>query len=482
MKQLADSGLFVQRGMIGGQWLPAQSGRAIAVNNPATGDWLGSVPDMGRSETAQAIDAAAKAFPAWSAASAKERSALLRRWYELMMLAQDDLARIMTLEQGKPLAEARGEIAYGASYIEWFAEQARRINGDVIPAAQRDRRIVVLRQPIGVCAAITPWNFPNAMLARKLAPALAAGCTMVVKPAEQTPFSALAMGVLAERAGIPPGVINIVTGNAVEIAAALSDEPTVRALSFTGSTEVGRKLMRQSADTLKKLSLELGGNAPFIVFDDAKLDAAVEGAMAAKFRNNGQTCVCANRIFVHERLHDAFCDRLAARIRALRVGNGLEPGVDVGPLIDERAVTKVEQHIADALAQGATLLAGGQRLAGNFFQPTLLAGVTPAMQVAREETFGPVAPVIRFSDDDEVIGMANDTEYGLASYFYTQNLARGWRVAERLEYGIVGVNTGLISTAEAPFGGVKQSGFGREGSHYGIDEYIELKYLCFALD
>lgn len=461
--------------------MPALSGQTIEVINPATGTKIGSIPKMGASETALAIDAAARAFPAWSASSAKERSMVLRRWYELMMHAQDDLARIMTLEQGKPLAESRSEIAYGASFIEWFSEQARRDNGDIIPSPQRDKRIMVLRQAIGVCAAITPWNFPNAMLARKLGPALAAGCTMVVKPAEQTPFSALAMAVLAERAGIPPGVINIVTGDAGEIAGVLTASPVVRAISFTGSTEVGRKLMRQCANTIKKISLELGGNAPFIVFEDADIDAAVEGAMVAKFRNNGQTCVCANRIYVHRSIYDQFCKQLVARVRSLAVGNGLDAGVEVGPLIDDKAVDKVKEHILDAVKQGAKVVVGGNRLEANFFEPTILTEVNNQMQVAREETFGPVAPLIPFDNDEDVIRMANDTEYGLASYFYTQNMKRSWLVAERLQYGIVGVNTGLISMAEAPFGGVKQSGLGREGSLYGMDEYTELKYVCVGL-
>ena len=481
MKNLSDQNLFKQQCIIDGRWMDALNGKLIEVGNPATDAHIGHIPNMGALETEMAITAAAGALAEWSATSAKERAVLLRRWFELMMQSQDDLARIMTLEQGKPLPESRGEIAYGASFIEWFSEQALRNDGNVIPSFQRNKRIVVLRQPVGVCAAITPWNFPNAMLARKLGPALAAGCTMVVKPSEKTPYSALAMAVLSERAGIPPGVINIVTGDAVEIGATLTASTIVRKISFTGSTEVGRMLMRKCADTVKKISLELGGNAPFIVFEDADLEAAVDGAMVAKFRNNGQTCVCANRIFVHRDVYEPFCTKLLARTLALRVGNGLKPNIDVGPLIDDRAVRKVEDHIADAVERGAKVVCGGKRLSGRFFEPTVLTGVNEQMQVAREETFGPVAALIPFDSDKEVIRMANDTEYGLASYFYTQNLNRSWRVAERLEYGMVGINTGLISTAEAPFGGVKQSGLGREGSQYGLDEYTELKYLCIGL-
>lgn len=481
MIALKDPTLLRDRAWIAGVWEAADSGATLVVRNPATGDEVGKVPRMGAAETARAVEAASRAFPAWAALSVKRRSDLLRRWYELMMAAQDDLALIMTTEQGKPLAEARGEIAYGASFIEWFAEEARRSYGDVIPATQPGHRIVVLRQPVGVCAAITPWNFPNAMLARKLGPALAAGCTMVVKPASQTPLSALAMVVLAERAGIPPGVINVVTGGAAEIAGELCANATVRKISFTGSTEIGRSLMRACADTIKKLSLELGGNAPFIVFDDADIDAAVDGAMIAKFRNNGQTCVCANRIFVQRGVYDAFADKLTRRVAELRVGNGLEAGVQVGPLIDERALLKVEAHIADATAKGAILRTGGQRLGGNFLSPAVLTGVTTAMRVSGEETFGPLAPLIGFDTEDEVVRLANDSEFGLASYFYTADLQRSWRVAERLEAGMVGINTGLISTAEAPFGGVKQSGTGREGSKYGMDDYMERKYVCVGV-
>lgn len=481
MRQLTDPTLFVQSALIDGQWLQADDQATLTVRNPATGATVGTVPNMGAVECRRAVEAAARAFPAWAALSVKRRSDLLRRWYELMMASQDDLGRILTLEQGKPLAEARGEIAYGASFIEWFAEEARRGYGDVIPATQLDKRILVLRQPVGVCAAITPWNFPNAMLGRKLGPALAAGCTMVVKPASQTPYSALAMALLAERAGIPAGVINVVTGSAEAIGGELATNPTVRKLTFTGSTEIGRRLMQQCAGTIKKISLELGGNAPFIVFDDADLDAAVTGAMIAKFRNNGQTCVCANRIFVHERIYDDFTARLMQRVSALRVGNGVDEGVEIGPMIDDKAVIKVEQLIADAVQGGAEVKVGGQRLEGRFFAPTVLTDVHCNMQVAIEETFGPVAPLIRFNDEEEVIAMANDTDFGLASYFYTNHLQRSWRVAERLDYGMVGINTGLISTAEAPFGGVKQSGLGREGSKYGLDDYTELKYVCIGL-
>lgn len=482
MIDLKDPSLFTEACLIGGRWIPAESGRSLDVTDPATGEVLGQVPAMGAKEARLAVEAAAAALKDWSAHSANERAAIMRRWHTLMTDAQDDLAMIMTREQGKPLAEARGEIAYGASFIEWFAEQARRNNGDVVPAAHRDKRIMVLRQPVGVCAAITPWNFPNAMLTRKLGPALAAGCTMVVRPASQTPYSALAIAVLAERAGIPKGVINVITGPATAIGAELTSNPTVRKLSFTGSTEVGRALMRQCAGTVKKLSLELGGNAPFIVFEDADIDAAVEGALVAKFRNNGQTCVCANRLYVHRSVYPEFVARLACRVSSLRVGNGLDQGVQLGPLIDEVAVRRVEQHIADAVAGGASIAAGGSRLHGNYVEPTVLMDVNAQMRLVHEETFGPVAPVIAFDSDDEVIEQANATEYGLASYVYTRSLNRSWRIAEALQYGMVGLNTGLISTVEAPFGGVKQSGLGREGSAYGMDEYTEMKYVCVGLD
>ncbi len=467
---------------LGGQWQGADSGARVAVRNPATGAALAEVPLMGRTETGRAIAAAAEAQKQWRALTAKERSARLKQWFALIMQHQEDLARILTAEQGKPLAEARGEIAYGASFIEWFAEEAKRVYGEVIPSPQGDRRLVVLKQPIGVAAAITPWNFPTAMITRKAGPALAAGCAMIVKPAEQTPLSALALAVLAEEAGIPGGVFQVITGDAPEIGAALCASPAVAKLSFTGSTEVGRILMRQSADTIKKLSLELGGNAPFIVFDDADLDAAVEGAIASKYRNAGQTCVCANRLFVQDGIFDAFARKLAERVGQLRVGDGFGEGVTQGPLIDAAALAKVESHVADAVAKGARLVAGGRRhaLGGTFYEPTVLADVSPEAMVFREETFGPVAPLFRFRTDEEVIELANRTEYGLASYFYSRDIGRIWRVAEALEYGMVGVNTGIISNEVAPFGGVKQSGLGREGSHHGIDEYLEIKYVAMA--
>ena len=479
---LKDADLFRQQCFIDGAWVAADTVTSLPVHNPATGATLGSVPNMGAAETRRAIEAASTAFAPWRVKTAKERCAILRRWFELMVLHQDDLARIMTAEQGKPLAEARGEIAYAASFIEWFAEEGRRVYGDVIPQHQADKRIIVLKEPIGVCAAITPWNFPAAMITRKAAPALAAGCTMVVKPATATPFSALAMAVLAERAGLPRGVLSVLTGGAAAIGGELTRHPAVRKLSFTGSTEVGKKLMAQCAATVKKTSMELGGNAPFIVFDDADLDAAVEGAIVSKYRNNGQTCVCANRFLVHDKVYDAFAAKLAARVTTLKVGNGMDEGVQMGPLIDDNAVAKVEEHIADAQALGARVLVGGNRhaLGGRFFQPTVLADVTPAMIVAKEETFGPVAPLFRFRDEAEAIRMSNDTEFGLAAYFYGRDIGRIWRVAEALEYGIVGINTGLISTAEAPFGGVKESGLGREGSKYGIEDYLEVKYLCLG--
>jgi succinate-semialdehyde dehydrogenase/glutarate-semialdehyde dehydrogenase len=479
---LQDSSLFREQCYISGAWVGADSGGTVAVTNPSTGATLGNVPNMGAAETRRAIEAANAAFPAWRAKTAKERCAILRRWYELMMAHQEDLSRIMTAEQGKPLAEARGEIGYAASFIEWFAEEGRRVYGDVIPQHQADKRIVVLKEPIGVCCAITPWNFPAAMITRKAGPALAAGCTMVVKPASATPYSALAMAVLAERAGVPAGVLSVVTGSAGAIGGEMTANPLVRKLSFTGSTEIGKKLMAQCAATVKKTSMELGGNAPFIVFDDADLDAAVEGAVVSKFRNNGQTCVCANRILVQDKVYDTFAAKLAKRVAGFKVGDGFEEGVFLGPLIDTAAVAKVKEHVADALAKGATVLTGGQAHArgGLFFEPTVLAGVTPAMAVAKEETFGPVAPLFRFKDEAEAIRMSNDTEFGLASYFYGRDIGRIWRVAEALEYGIVGINTGLISTAEAPFGGVKESGLGREGSKYGIEDYLEVKYLCLG--
>ncbi len=467
--------------LINGEWLTA-SGACIDVRNPATGELVGSVPDFGAAETRRAIDAAEAAFHPWRAKTAGERAKILRRWFELMMANQEDLARLMTLEQGKPLAEARGEIAYAASFIEWFAEEARRVYGEVIPSPLADRRLIVLKQPVVVCAAITPWNFPAAMITRKAAPALAAGCTMVVKPAEQTPLSALALAWLGQQAGIPPGVLNVVTGDPVAVGAELTSNPKVLKLSFTGSTEVGRLLMAQCAPTIKKMSLELGGNAPFIVFDDADLDAAVAGAMLSKYRNTGQTCVCTNRFLVQEGVHDAFAQKLAAAVAGLKVGNGLEDGVTQGPLIDGAGLAKVEELLADAVAQGARILCGGKRHArgGTFFEPTVVAGATPAMRLAREEIFGPVAPIYRFKDEAEAIRMANDTEFGLAAYFFSRDIARAWRVGEALDYGMVGINSGLISNEVAPFGGVKQSGLGREGSKYGIEEYLEIKYLAMA--
>ncbi len=477
------SPLLREQCYIAGEWVNADSGATIAVTNPATGEVLGTVPKCGADETRRAIEAAEAAMPAWRAKTAKERAAILRKWFDLMMANQEELARILTMEQGKSLAEARGEIAYGASFIEWFAEEGKRLYGDVIPGHLADKRIVVLKQPIGVTAAITPWNFPNAMITRKAGPALAAGCPMVIKPAAQTPYSALALAVLAEQAGIPKGILSVVTGSASAIGGEMTSNPVVRKLSFTGSTEIGRLLMRQSADTIKKLSLELGGNAPFIVFDDADVDAAVAGAMASKYRNSGQTCVCTNRLYVQAGVYDEFVEKLAKAAAALKVGNGLEAGTEQGPLIDANAVAKVEEHVADALAKGARVLTGGSRheLGGTFFQPTVLAGVTQDMAVASEETFGPLAPVIRFETEEQAIAMANDTEFGLASYFYSQNLSRVWRVAEAIESGMVCVNSGILSTEVAPFGGVKQSGLGREGSKYGIDEYVELKYLCITI-
>ncbi|EAC1215137.1 NAD-dependent succinate-semialdehyde dehydrogenase [Escherichia coli] len=480
MIQLKNPDLLQTRCLINGEWVEAQDRGVIEVNNPATGDIIASVPAMSALDTTNAIKSAQTAFNGWRQLAAKERTALLRRWFDLIVAHADDLALLMTAEQGKPLAEARGEALYAASFVEWFAEEAKRVYGETIPAPATNKRIVVIKQPVGVCAAITPWNFPAAMITRKAAPALAAGCTMIVKPAEQTPLTALALGWLAMQAGIPPGVFQVITGDAHEIGGVLTGSHVVRKLSFTGSTEVGRILMAQSAPTIKKLSLELGGNAPFIVFDDADINAAVEGALASKYRNAGQTCVCSNRIYVQSGIYEAFASRFAERVAALKVGDGQQPDVTIGPLIDDSAVTKVEEHIADALEKGATLLTGGKRhaLGGTFFEPTILTGATQQMKVAREETFGPVAPLFRFTTEDEVIAMANDTEFGLAAYFYTENVRRTWRVTEALEYGMVGHNTGLISNEVAPFGGVKQSGLGREGSHHGIDEYLEIKYLC----
>jgi succinate-semialdehyde dehydrogenase/glutarate-semialdehyde dehydrogenase len=479
---LKDPKLFREQCYIDGAWVAADSKKTFSVDNPATGETIGTVPDMGTAETKRAIEAADRAWPAWRAKTAKERSAILRKWFDLMMANQDDLGLILTTEQGKPLAEAKGEIAYGASFVEWFAEEAKRVYGDVIPPHQADKRILVLKQPIGVSAMITPWNFPNAMITRKAAPALAAGCTVVIKPAEQTPFSALAMAELAERAGIPKGVFNVLTGDAPTIGKEMCANPTVRKLSFTGSTEVGRILMRQSADTIKKLSLELGGNAPFIVFDDADLDAAVEGAIASKYRNAGQTCVCANRIYVQDKVYDAFAAKLAEKVKQFKVGAGTEAGVVIGPLIDQQGMKKVEEHVADATAKGAKVILGGRphSRGGLFFEPTILTGVTQAMRVSNEETFGPVAPLYRFKTDDEAIAMANATEFGLAGYFYSRDIGRIFRAAEQMETGMVCVNSGILSTEIAPFGGVKQSGLGREGSKYGIEEYLEVKYLLLG--
>ncbi|HCT9898240.1 TPA: NADP-dependent succinate-semialdehyde dehydrogenase [Citrobacter koseri] len=481
--QLNDPTLFRQQAFIEGQWRDARSGDTIAVTNPANGQPLGSVPKMGAEETREAIDAANRALPAWRALTAKARANILRRWFNLMMEHQDDLARLMTLEQGKPLAEAKGEISYAASFIEWFAEEGKRIYGDTIPGHQADKRLIVIKQPIGVTAAITPWNFPSAMITRKAGPALAAGCTMVLKPASQTPFSALALAELANRAGVPAGVFNVVTGSAGAVGNELTSNPLVRKLSFTGSTEIGRQLMEQCAKDIKKVSLELGGNAPFIVFDDADLDNAVEGALASKFRNAGQTCVCANRLYVQDGVYDRFAEKLQQAVSKLHLGDGLQADVTTGPLIDEKAVAKVQEHIADALEKGAKVLCGGKAhaLGGNFFQPTILVDVPNNAKVAKEETFGPLAPLFRFKDEADAIAQANDTEFGLAAYFYARDLSRVFRVGEALEYGIVGINTGIISNEVAPFGGIKASGLGREGSKYGIEDYLEIKYMCIVL-
>ncbi|WP_454862670.1 NAD-dependent succinate-semialdehyde dehydrogenase [Paraburkholderia fungorum] len=482
-RHLNDPTLLRHDAYLDGKWQQADDGNTLDVFDPSNGEFLGHVPRMGEVETCRAIDAANAAWPAWRKKTAKERAAIMRRWFDLVMENADDLALILTTEQGKPLAEAKGEIAYAASFIEWFAEEGKRVAGDTLATPSSDKRIVVTKEPIGVCAAITPWNFPAAMITRKVGPALAAGCTIIVKPPEATPFSALALAVLAERAGLPKGVLSIITGSSRAIGGEMTRNPIVRKLSFTGSTEVGRLLMAQSAPTIKKVTLELGGNAPFIVFDDADLDAAVEGAIASKYRNSGQTCVCTNRFYVHERVYDAFAQKLTAAVGKLKVGPGIESGVALGPLIDKAAVEKVESHIADALAKGASLATGGKRhpLGHGFFEPTVLTGVTSGMKVAKEETFGPLAAIFSFSSDDEVVRLANDTEFGLAAYFYSRDIARVWRVAEALEYGMVGINTGLISNEVAPFGGVKQSGLGREGSHYGIDDYLVIKYLCIAL-
>ena len=485
LSKLKDQSLLVDKALINGEWIAkSDSGKSFDVSNPATGEVIASLPDMGPAETKRAIDAAYKAQKAWAAKTGKERAGILRKLFDLMVANADDLAVILTSEMGKPVAEAKGEILYGASYVEWFGEEAKRIYGDTIPGHQPDKRILVIKQPVGVVAAITPWNFPNAMLARKMAPALAAGCAMVSKPAGETPLSALALGLLAERAGLPAGLFNVITStDSAAVGQEMCSNDKVRKLTFTGSTNVGKILMRQGADQIMKLGLELGGNAPFIVFDDADLDAAVEGAMVSKYRNNGQTCVCANRIYVQSGVYGAFAEKLAIKVREMKVGDGFEPGVNAGPLISDKALAKVEEHIEDATSKGAKVAVGGKRgeKGGLFFEPTILTGVTTDMKVAREETFGPVAPLFKFETEEEVIAMANNTEFGLASYFYSRDLSKVFRVAEALEYGMVGINTGLISTEVAPFGGIKQSGQGREGSKYGIEDYIEMKYLCLSI-
>ena len=480
--KLSDPALFREQAYINGLWADAGSGRCMTVFNPSTGESIGTVPLMGPEETKQAIDSADAAWSGWQTKTARERAAILRRWHDLMLANREDLAMLMTAEQGKPLAESRGEIAYAASFIEWFAEEGKRVYGEVIPSPAAGQRLVTTRMPVGVCAAITPWNFPSAMIARKAGPALAAGCTIVVKPASKTPFSALALAELAHRAGIPAGVFNVVTGDAAAIGGELTANPVVRKLSFTGSTETGKHLMRQCADTVKRLSLELGGHAPFIVFADADMDAAIEGAMTSKYRNSGQTCICANRFLVEAGIEEAFARRLAEKAEGLKVADGFSADAQQGPLIDMKAVEKVEAQIKDAIAKGAKILTGGSRhaLGGTFFEPTVLAGVTPDMRIAREETFGPVAPVFRFSSETEAVRLANDTPYGLAAYLYTRDMGRIWRVTDDLEYGMVGVNTGMMSNEMAPFGGMKESGFGREGSRHGIDEYLEIKYLCMG--
>ena len=482
MLDLDDPLLMRSQAYVGGHWVDADNAATMQAVDPANGECIGFVPAMGAGEVLRAVQSAHAAWPAWRSKTARDRALVLRRWFDLLMLHQGDLARIMTREQGKPLAEARSEIAYAASFLEWFAEEAKRVYGETLPVIQNGKRMFVIKQPVGVCAAITPWNFPSAMITRKAGAALAAGCTMVVKPAEQTPFSALALAVLAERAGVPAGVFNVVTGEPGAIGQSLTGSPLVRKLTFTGSTEVGRLLMRQSADTVKKISLELGGNAPFIVFDDADLDAAVEGAMASKYRNAGQTCVCANRFFVQSGVHDAFAAKLAAKAGQLKVGPGIEPGVEQGPLIDAQALEKVQGHVADAVSNGARVLVGGRRhaLGGTFFEATVITGATPEMRIMREETFGPVAALVRFETEDEAIRVANDTETGLAAYFYSRDVGRAFRVAEALEFGMIGVNTGAISNEVAPFGGMKQSGIGREGSKYGIEEFLEIKYVCIG--
>jgi succinate-semialdehyde dehydrogenase/glutarate-semialdehyde dehydrogenase len=480
--KLKDKKLFRQQCYVGGKWIDANDGATFKITNPADGKTMGTMPKLGRTETRRAIEAANKAWPAWRAKTGKERAAILRKFYELMIANADDLAQIMTMEQGKPLAEAKGEVVYAASFLEWFGEEAKRIYGDTIPENVPGRRIIVTKEPIGVVACITPWNFPSAMITRKAGPALAAGCTVVCRPASQTPYSATALAELAARAGVPAGVFNVITGSAGEQGAELTANPIVRKLSFTGSTEIGKLLMEQCAGTVKKMSLELGGNAPFIVFDDADIDSAVLGAIASKYRNTGQTCVCANRLLVQDGIYDAFTKKLVAAVKKLKPGNGFAPGVTQGPLIDMKAVEKVEEHIADAVAKGGKVLTGGKRhkLGGSFFQPTVIGNATPKMLVAREETFGPMAPVFRFKTEKDAIKMANDTEFGLAAYFYARDVGRIWRVADGLEYGIIGINEGIISTEVAPFGGVKESGIGREGAHYGIDEFVEVKYMCMG--
>lgn len=479
---LKNPSLFRQQCYINGQWLDADNGQTINVTNPATNDVIGTVPKMGTDETRKAIEVAEKAQVAWRRKTAKERSVILRRWYDLLLKNQEDLALLLTLEQGKPLAEAKGEIAYGASYLEWFAEEAKRIYGDVIPGHMDDKRVMVLKQPIGVTAAITPWNFPNAMITRKAGAALAAGCSMVLKPASATPYSALALAVLAEEAGVPAGVLNIVTGAAKAIGDELCRNPIIRKISFTGSTEIGAELMKACAATVKKMSMELGGNAPFIVFDDADLDAAVEGAMVSKYRNAGQTCVCANRLYVQRGVYEAFVEKLKVAVEKLKIGSGTEAGVTIGPMIDSKAVDKIKEHIEDAVSKGAKIISGGKGLGGNFFEPTILANVPKNAIVSKEETFGPLAPIFVFDTVDEAIHLANDTEFGLASYIFANDMSRIIKVSEELEYGMVGINTGLISNEMAPFGGIKASGLGREGSKYGIEDYLEIKYLCLSLN
>ena len=480
--QLQDQNLFRQKCYIDGEWLDADSGGAIDVTNPATGEVLGTIPKMGAAETRRAVEAANAAYPAWRARTAKDRAGILRRFFDLMMANQEDLAILMTAEQGKPIAESRGEVGYAASFLEWFAEEGKRAYGDVIPQTFADRRIVVVKEPVGVVASITPWNFPSAMITRKIGPALAAGCTVVAKPATSTPYSALALAELGERAGLPKGVFNVITGSSGEIGGELTANPIVRKLTFTGSTEVGKILMRQCAGTVKKVSMELGGNAPFIVFDDAQIDAAVKGAMLSKYRNTGQTCVCANRFLVQDSVYDEFAEKFADAAKRLVVGDGLKGATEQGPLIDQAAIEKVEEHVEDAVAKGGKVLAGGKRhaLGGTFYEPTVIAEANTQMKIAHEETFGPVAPLFRFSREEEAIQIANDTEFGLAAYFYSRDIGRIWRVSEALEYGIVGVNEGIISTEVAPFGGMKESGIGREGAHHGLDEFLEVKYLCMG--